>query len=350
MKAAQVLAALGTHARDAKEAWERVDRLVAAGPANEVTTLAEELSVRKEPAWLVRSVSTRLLRQLAFSGTAGHFDLLLELVARGLNAWTPLFEVADCVAQRADGPGFVSALPRRERSVEFFASLLQSLVCHGVDFEGVAEVQVFRDELLEQEHRFAVLPLRRTPVEQTLRLQRLSVSGSSSAGFEFPRSIPAQARAPQVARVDPAPEHLGEATRAWHGSEVLQVTLDARVSGALDLRSLPLASLRGGGLRQAETTASEIFTRLFMAAAEGGAYGGERGNAEARLATFTSLAAFCDGAPLIDVANVAARAEQCRWWLWEGTGWFGNVAWDFGGACLRPDGVTLVAHAATDTD
>lgn len=156
--------------------------------------------------------------------------------------------------------------------------------------------------------------------------------------------------APQIARTDPAPEHLREATTAWHGFEVLQVTLDARFAGPLDLRSLPLASLRGGGLRQAETTASEIFTRLFSAAAQGGAYGGDRGNAEARLAAFTSLAAFCDGGPLVDVPKVAATAEQCRWWLWEGTGWFGNVAWDFGGACLRPDGITLVAHAATDTD
>lgn len=350
MKAAQVLAVLGPHARDAKEAWERVDQLVAAGPPSEVMTLAEELSVRKEPAWLVRSVSTRLLRQLAFSPTQGHFDLLLELVARELNAWTPLFELVDCVAQRADGPGFVKTLPRRGRCVEFFASLLQSLICHGVEFDGVPEVQVFRDELLERQHRSVALPLRRTPVELGLRLQRLSVSGSSSGAFQFPRSVPVQAIAPQVARVEPAPEHLGEATRAWHGSEVLQVTLDARFSGALDLRSLPLASLRGGGLRQAQTTASEVFTRLFAAAAEGGAYGGARGNAEARLAAFTSLAAFIDGAPLIDAIDVAARAEQCRWWLWEGTGWFGNVAWDFGAACLRPDSMTLVAHAATDTD
>lgn len=348
MKAAQVLAALGTHARDAKEAWDRLDRLLAVGPNDEVSKLAEALTTRAEPAWLVRSTSKRLMTHLALS--ASHFDLLLELIAANRTPWTPVYELADCVAQRADSAAFVKALPQRERSVEFFASLLQSLVCHDVDFEAAAEVQVFRDELLEWQHPYAVLPLRRMAVEQTLRLQRLSVSGSSSAGFEFPRSVPAQAVSPSIARVDPAPDHLGEATRAWHGSEVLQVTLDARFAGALDLRSLPLASLRGQGLRQAETTASEIFTRLFMAAAEGGAYGGARGNAEARLAAFTSLAAFCDGAPLVDVPKVAATAEQCRWWLWEGTGWFGNVAWDFGGACLRPDGITLVAHAATDTD
>lgn len=349
MTAVKVLAALGPNARDAKEAWERVDQLVAAGPAGEVVTLAEELCARKEPAWLVRSVSGRLLRQLAFSSAPGHFDLLLELTSRGLNEWTPLFEIVDCVAQRVDATGFLKALPTRERSVEFFASLLHSLVCHGADFEGVPEVQVFRDELLERQHRLALLPLRRTPVEQELRLARLSVSGSSSAGFQFPRVVPAQALAPQIARVDPAPEELGEATSAWHGSEVLQATLAARFAGALDLRSLPLASLRGGGLRQAETTASEVFNRLFFAAAEGGAYGGARGNAEARLAAFTSLAAFCEET-LVDVAHVVEQASRCRWWLFEGTGWFGNVAWDFGGACLRPDGITLVVHAATDTD
>lgn len=351
MNAARVLAALGTHASDAKAAYEQLDRLVATGSAAEVMTLAEALVVRQEPAWLVRSVSTRLVRQLALSDVPGHFDLLIDLVAADLHPWTQVFVLADCVAQRADSATFVTALSKRERSVPFFANLLQSLVCHGVDFDGVAEVQVFRDELLERQHPLAVLPLRRTTVEQSLRLQRLSVDGSGSGGFTFPQSVPAQALAPEVARVDAAPEHLGEATSAWHGSEDLQVTLAARFPGqALDLRSLPLASLRGGGLRQAETTANEIVSRLFMAAAEGGAYGGDRGNAEARLATFTSLAAFCHGGPLVDVASVVALAEQCRWWLWEGTGWFGNVAWDFGGACLRPDGITLVAHAATDTD
>lgn len=133
--------------------------------------------------------------------------------------------------------------------------------------------------------------------------------------------------------------------------------LNPPLAGPIDLRSLPLASARGGGLRVAETTASEVFVRLFDAAAQGGVPDlpfrrghGALGSAAGRLAAFKTLSAFVDGLPLIDAIDVAARAEQCRWWLWEGTGWFGNVAWDFGAACLRPDGVTLVAHAATDTD
>ena len=126
MKAAQVLAALGTHARDAKEAWERLDRLLAVGPNEEVSKLAEALTALEEPAWLVRSTSKRLMTGLALS--ASHFDLLLELIAANRTSWTPIFELADCVAQRADAAGFVKALPQHDRSVEFFASLLEPRV------------------------------------------------------------------------------------------------------------------------------------------------------------------------------------------------------------------------------
>lgn len=157
MTAAKVLAALGPNARDAKEAWERLDRLLAVGPKEEVSKLAEALTTQAEPAWLVRSTSKRLMTHLALS--AGHFDLLLELIAANRTPWTPLYELADCVAQRVDTAAFVKALPQRERSVAFFASLLHNLICHGADFEGSPEVQVFRDELHEQEHPFAVLPL-----------------------------------------------------------------------------------------------------------------------------------------------------------------------------------------------
>ncbi|MBL8940920.1 MAG: hypothetical protein JNM69_40630 [Archangium sp.] len=292
---------------------------------------------------------------LARSPRAGHLELLLQLVDASLNRWSPVFELAEGVAQRADVPEFVSLLSTRARSLEFSANLLQRLVCQGAALEHVAEVQVFRDELLEREHPFGVLPLRRTSLENSLVLSPKDLS--TETRFEFPRSNPAQAVAPRVAAVVEAPDALRAATRAWRPWESLQVLLNPPHAGPIDLRSLPLASVRGGGLRVAETTASEVFVRLFDAAAQGGLPDlpfrrgrGALGSAAGRLAAFKTLSAFVDGPPLIDAIDVAARAEQCRWWLWEGTGWFGNVAWDFGAACLRPDGVTLVAHAATDTD
>lgn len=329
---------------------QRSSALVLKGEPQEIIARAESLVASN-----AEDGARHLFDCLARSPRDGHLELLLHLVAANLNRWSPVFELAEGVAERFTVEEFVTVLSARAGSPEFFATLLQSLVCRGVDFEPVAEVQVFRDELLEREHPLGVLPLRRTALERSLPLSRKHLGHETR--FEFPRSNPAQALAPRVAAVVEAPPSLREATRAWRRWESSQMLLHAPPSGPIDLRALPLASVRGGGLRQAETTASEVFVRLFDAGAQGGLPDlpsppgrGALGTAAGRLAAFVTLSAFVDGSPLVDVVGLAARAEQCRWWLWEGTGWFGNVAWDFGGACLRPDGITLVVHAATDTD
>jgi hypothetical protein len=111
--------------------------------------------------------------------------------------------------------------------------------------------------------------------------------------------------------------------------------------------SLPLESVRGGGLVEVESTAAEVFARLFAAAASGGAYSSGAGNALGRLAAFDTLGALCGATGPVSTLE---RAAHSRLWLFSGTPWFWQVAWDLGVACLWPDGVTLVVHAATDTD
>lgn len=350
--ASAVLEAMGPDQTHAQEAWRRLDALVASGDRDELLRLASALATRKDPAWLVHSVGQRLSRQLALSASEPHFEVLLELLASDFVPRARLFEVADLVAQRSTAASFVRALPLRHRNVELFASVMQSLVCRGLDLSAVDEALVFRDELLERQHALALLPLSPTPLEHALPMTRYSVDSSSSSGHTFPPTEPALEVPPlRVSRTEPAPEGLSRATRFWHGSEVTKVVLIAgRQPSSVDVRSLPLSSLRGPGLRLATVDAAIVFGRLFTAAAEGGAYGSGEGNAEARRSAFISLHAFCDDEPLTDVARTVEAARACRWWLWEGTGWFGNVAWDLGVACLRSDGVTLVAHAATDTD
>ncbi|WP_248928468.1 DUF6183 family protein [Paenibacillus hamazuiensis] len=96
---------------------------------------------------------------------------------------------------------------------------------------------------------------------------------------------------------------------------------------------------------------ARIFSLLYSAAANGGAYSSGDLNAYGRLEAWRSMGALAGAPDDADMPFVLKQAESCRWWYFEApTPWFHHVAWDFGIAALRPDGRTLAVLAATDTD
>lgn len=339
-----IVEALEAGPESSQDAWRQVDEVVARGDSGELVRLAQGLREARAPAWLVDSIGRRFVRRLAL--TPGRLAQLVEVNAVGLTDWS--FELEDIVAQRRDLAEFQAALVLRHRDLEFFAGLMQSLVCAGLDLTGLPEALVFRDELIEREHVLGALPLRRLELEAGLELGRYSVDSWSSSGFGVPPAAQLELVTPIIEATMPAPEPLDEAVRFWTSIETGRYQL-ARSTSPIALRGLPLGCLDDRHLAQARLSPAEVFARLFAAAAEGGAYGHGEGHARARVSAFRSMNAFCRDEGL-EVDALAREVDRCEWWFFFGSAFFAKVAWDLGVACLRADGRTLVVLAATDTD
>ncbi|MBN9523009.1 TIGR02996 domain-containing protein [bacterium] len=113
-------------------------------------------------------------------------------------------------------------------------------------------------------------------------------------------------------------------------------------------RALPFVPLR-----QAATVAvvepAAAFLALFSADRAGGAYSPPAGAAYPRLHAWESFGWLAGADPDAPCADVAALADRCRWYTFDGD-WFYHVAWDLGLVCARPDGHSVAVLAATDTD
>lgn len=350
-----LVALLDSSPESAHEAWRQLDALVARGNRDELVRLAATLTGCPR-TWLTDSVGRRLLRRLAL--TPSLLPALLdaiELVAdrpdsvgAGPHRFGRSHELEDMVAQRRDPAEFVAALRERSRQRDFFAGLMQSLVCRGVDLRAVPEAQVFRDELVDLGHPLGVLPLAPTPLEAALVLGDYSLDGWGSAGWSAPSGVEAELVPAAVVRAEAVPEPLDDAVRFWGQRDSGRFLLEQRPR-SVDLRTLPLECVSDARTSQVRAEPTEVFARLFSAASNGGAYGGGEGNARARRSAFRSVRAFCSDDEL-EAEEIVAEAARCTWWLFFNGRFFANVAWDLGAACLRSDGVTLLVLAATDTD
>jgi len=349
MTADEVMTAVRSGTKDAKDAWAKVDALVQEFDPEEITRLVQSLLRTPSPSWPIDSVGRRVLHLLALEPGWPSLSLLLDLMQLGATTWSSSRLLESLVAQRKDGQEFVAALPHRGRDFDFFAGLLHCLVCRGVDFTREQAVHVFHDELEERAHPLAPLPLALTHVERSLLLATHHVDGSGSALHSAPKPVElALVRTVPLRNVE-LPDELELATRFWTERESAGVLLKERTS-PLDLRSLPLESLRDDRVQQVKVDPGEVFARLFQAASQGGAYTRGEYDAFARLSAFRSLKAFCLGDGPLEVDPLLVEVDRCEWWLFFGGKFFADVAWDLGVACIRSDGITVVAHAATDTD
>jgi hypothetical protein len=94
-----------------------------------------------------------------------------------------------------------------------------------------------------------------------------------------------------------------------------------------------------------------VFSRLFSAAANGGAYTHGQGAAYGRFDAWRSMRALIGLSEDVPVETVEAVAASRRWIIFESpNGWFSQVAWDVGLICIDDKEGTVAYLAATDED
>lgn len=132
------------------------------------------------------------------------------------------------------------------------------------------------------------------------------------------------------------------------------ITIPAGEITPATVLALPLECLSetmAADLRLVPYPTSRALALLFCAASGGGAYTPGYDGAYGRLAAWQSAGTLAGAATNASIGQVASFISDCAWFSCRTkAGWFYDVAWDVGLLALRPDGRTLAALAATDTD
>ncbi|MCU0695574.1 MAG: DUF6183 family protein [Myxococcaceae bacterium] len=353
--AAKVLAALRAGA-PLDEAWAHVDALVEGRAWREVETLFEALDAWTSPDWVAQAASRRLACVVALADDAeGARVLVRALAGRSEGCWGRAVELAEVLAQGQRVDVLSALLPERDQHVELVARWMHGLVARGCDLSLEASCAVFQDELGERAHVLAGAPLAPSPFERAYRFPRAVKDAVMSASVAPLVHTGDAGALPPVRSCEGVfePGALFRAVRHWNEATASVVTFTEPVGGAPGPRAfsaLPFEPLSGLSLRLQAVPAEAAAARLFSAAAWGGAYGRGDGSAEARVSTAATLGALLGLEGPHDWARLADEAAAARWWLFLGTPWFADVAWDLGLACLRTDHETMVLLASTDTD
>ncbi|MFC6010112.1 DUF6183 family protein [Nocardia lasii] len=216
-------------------------------------------------------------------------------------------------------------------------------------------------------HPLRALPLERAPFERDLALRRFT-KGGSSVGLPFSadttRALSRHTRlALPTAKERAADPQLEHAVANWQRESngrieartfALRFLPDPTTTAAL-LDTLPLECLRARHPSATElvvipATPARVWSLLFAAAANGGAYNSGPGAAYGRLHAWRSLGALCGATEFDTIDSISRLAEDCHWFTFEAdTTWFERVAWDIGVVALTPE-PALSVLAATDTD
>jgi uncharacterized protein (TIGR02996 family) len=258
---------------------------------------------------------------------------------------------------------------------ETLGCLVQEMVVRGDALEGVAAVSGLLERLRAIGHPLAALPPYLLPIELATRSPRAGggvVYGSGSpaaAALEpaVPQALPSHGSSDSVAfthatgtggagRITAAVRNWEEESNGQLEARVLQPSrplLADDLSVGL-LCALGLESLAGAGVADVQAqrvSPAVVLGNLFSAASAGGAYNRGLGGAFGRLEAWRSLSGLAGAVAADGVEAVASLAGRCTWVLFHArSGWFFEIAWDLGVLALRPDGRSLAALAATDTD
>ncbi|MFE1596864.1 DUF6183 family protein [Nocardia sp. NPDC058705] len=253
---------------------------------------------------------------------------------------------------------------------ELRACLLQELILRGVtvaDHDGLVR---WANSAHWSGHPLRVLPFERTPFEHGLALRQFSQHGSS-VGLPFSADTsPALSRRTRLAlprakeTTHPAvADRLAQAVANWKRESngriesrtfalgsVPDPATTAALMDTLSLECLHARHPSATDLVVTPSTPGQVWSMLFAAAANGGAYNHGEGAAYGRLRAWRSLGALCGATEFDTIDHVTRLARDCHWFTFEAdTAWFERVAWDIGIVALTPE-PALSILAATDTD
>ncbi len=127
--------------------------------------------------------------------------------------------------------------------------------------------------------------------------------------------------------------------------------LEVSQSAAL-IPNLALDCVRSGDkIHWQNSDMKEVYSVLFSAAANGGAYNDGEFGAYGRLRAWNSLAGIIGCSSTSTIAEVGCRALECHWSMFKSSSeWYYQIAWDIGIACANPARNELAVLAATDID
>jgi hypothetical protein len=268
---------------------------------------------------------------------------------------------------------FVSALQRHgDKHRDLFACWMHELVLRRVSLAREPAAVRLAEELLNEGHPLAGLPLELRPLEREAPSYMplygdrglTGVLEALAGGPMSARTMPPPAEGKDVQATEkPASPLLVNAVKPWQDGKrgkieakafELSVPLSPNLLGSWLLRSLPLESTKGvprEGLDCQRVPSETIFGPLFAAAANGGAYSSGLGGAYGRREAWTTLGALVgapDGASVDAIERAASRTVFIAFGA-RGP-WFYDVAWDLGVLALQEDGKNLVVLAATDAE
>ncbi|MGW4633544.1 DUF6183 family protein [Nocardia sp. NPDC004415] len=351
------------------ESQQFVDERVAEGDFGFVVSLAEALATAHGPDQYLVDYAVRAL--LAAPGGA---SAALQVVAVMRVRKERVRRIAALVAGSLGHDDAVAAFGAAGLAGpiadELRACLLHELILRGVVVAEHEQIRRWAESAHWAGHPLRALPLEPTMFEHAPALRQYSRRGSSVGKPSSTDGSPAlnrQARLPvpsatetttpaQVAQLESA---VSNWQRESNGrTEIRTYRLshrpDPAVAAAL-LDSLELACLHAGhpaatALAVTASTPARVWSILFGAAANGGAYNSGDGAAYGRLAAWRSLGALCGATEFDTVDQIIARASDTHWFTFEAdTDWFERVAWDLGIVALTPEpGMSILA--ATDTD
>lgn len=371
-------------ARNVVTQWQLVDLWAQDGDADRLTLLAVALhdagGTDGNVSWAVQSMFDRILDTLALRPAPGFAAAALRLAclphtpgaqpsrsethrerraAQYLAACQPTNALVSLFQSFGAKPLYYEAL----------ACLLHEMILRGFDAESRPETARFVEVLRNASHPLVWLPSRPHPLEGSI-----SAYLPRFASCHGPQSEP-PSRGPQITETvaiqlhgvpladDVREETIRSVVAGWldasNGkSEVTLIRLDPSASpdcvNSRSLRSLGLASIGSAGDDQIDVRADGpegVLASLYAASANGGAYTTGRRGAYGRLDAWRSFGALAGIVGSSNVESIADQAGRCAWFSFLAeSGWFEEVAWDIGIACLLPGGSELAVLAATDTD
>lgn len=348
-----------------------IDRRVAAGDLEFVLALARAVVPTGNNG---ENLADYSLRCLLASSAPDRIAAALRVIAAMQPRHRRARRIAARLAETLDIEDVVTAFAQAGLAgpiaEELRACLLHELVLRDVAVDDHAVLRRWAASAHWSRHPLRALPLERTGFEQSLALRRYSENGSSvvlpftlddtpALRRHTRLAIPRAAETTHPAVVAQIERAVDNWLRESNGrAESRTFTLSSfpdPATAAVLLETLPLECLRARhpsatDLVVTPSTPGRVWSRLFAAAANGGAYNSGTGGAYGRLAAWRSLGGLCGATEFDSVDDIRRRAEDSHWFLFEAdTAWFEHIAWDFAILVLTPEpGLSVLA--VTDTD